>query len=66
YRRNRRTAEELARRGFRIIEGAAAVSGEEQIFDAGPTAVVLDDNELSRARGGPRCMTMPLLRESAG
>ncbi|MEM1183203.1 MAG: arginine deiminase family protein [Acidobacteriota bacterium] len=64
YRRNRRTTEELSRRGFRIVEGADVIAGKEAMLDAGPTAVVLDDNELSRARGGPRCMTMPLLRDA--
>ena len=64
YRRNRRTADELAGRGFRILQGEDVVEGREEILGHGPTAVVLDDNELSRARGGPRCMTMPLLRDA--
>ncbi|MCG8455593.1 MAG: arginine deiminase family protein [Holophagales bacterium] len=63
YRRNRRTTEELARRGFRIVEGEDVREGREQLLGQGRTAVVLDDNELSRARGGPRCMTMPLERD---
>lgn len=63
YRRNRRTCEELDRRGFRVIDGEDVVDGKVALMDQGPTAVVLPDNELSRARGGPRCMTMPLLRE---
>lgn len=64
YRRNRRTAEELDRRGFRIVDGSEVVAGRAEVFGHGRTAIVLDDNELSRARGGPRCMTMPLLREA--
>lgn len=63
YRRNRRTCDELDRRGFRVVDGEDVVAGEVSLMDQGPTAVVLPDNELSRARGGPRCMTMPLLRE---
>ena len=63
YRRNRRTAEELSRRGFRILDGRDVTTGDEELLGHGPTAVVLDDNELSRARGGPRCMTMPLERD---
>ena len=62
YRRNRRTAEELSRRGWRVIEGEAVIDGREELFGHGPTLVTLFDNELSRARGGPRCMTMPLER----
>ena len=63
YRRNRRTAEELSNRGFRVLEGRDVIAGKVAVLDQGPTAIVLDDNELSRARGGPRCMTMPLLRD---
>jgi arginine deiminase len=33
------------------------------VVGRGPTVVVLDGDELSRARGGPRCMTMPLERD---
>ena len=40
-----------------------AAAGTVPISGQGRPAVVLDDNELSRARGGPRCMTMPLHRE---
>ncbi len=64
YRRNRRTLEELARRGWRILSEEEAVSGRHDLLDAGPTAVSLSSNELTRARGGPRCMTMPLERDS--
>lgn len=63
YRRNRLTADELSGRGFRILQGEDVAAGREEVLGHGPTAVVLDDNELSRARGGPRCMTMPLLRD---
>ena len=63
YRRNRRTCDELDRRGFRVVDGEDVVDGKVQLLDRGRTAVVLPDNELSRARGGPRCMTMPLLRD---
>jgi arginine deiminase len=62
YRRNRKTLEELASRGWRILSEDEALSGRHDLL-AGPTAVALYFNELSRARGGPRCMTMPLERE---
>jgi len=40
-----------------------ALSGKHDLVGGGPTAVALYSNELSRARGGPRCMTMPLERD---
>jgi arginine deiminase len=63
YRRNRRTLEELARRGWRILSEDEALSGKHDLVAGGQTAIALYFNELSRARGGPRCMTMPLERE---
>jgi len=63
YERNRRTVEELVGRGWRVLgEDEAAEAGD--LLEGGPTVVTLRGYELSRARGGPRCMTMPLLRDS--
>jgi arginine deiminase len=63
YARNHRTLEELDRRGWRVLGEREAASGSEPLLGAGPTVVALAGNELSRARGGPRCMTMPLVRD---
>jgi len=63
YRRNRKTLEELANRGWRILSEDEVLSGRQDLLGGGPTAITLYFNELSRARGGPRCMTMPLERE---
>jgi len=63
YRRNRKTLEELASRGWRILSEDEALSGQHDLAAGGPTAIALYFNELSRARGGPRCMTMPLERD---
>ena len=63
YRRNRATVDELARRGWRVLGEEAAAAGEP-VLGRGPTVVTLQGNELSRARGGPRCMTMPLERDA--
>ncbi len=62
YRRNRRTVEELARRGWRVLDAERVAAGEP-VVGAGRTVVTLWANELSRARGGPRCMAMPLERD---
>jgi len=64
YRRNRKTLEELSSRGWRILSEDEALSGRHDLLTGGPTAIALYFNELSRARGGPRCMTMPLEREA--
>ncbi len=63
YRRNRRTAEELSNRGWRVVTADDVIGERETLLGQGPTVVTLLDNELSRARGGPRCMTMPLERD---
>ena len=62
YERNHRTADELARRGWRVLTESDVLAGEP-ILGRGRTAVTFFGQELSRARGGPRCMTMPLERE---
>jgi arginine deiminase len=64
YRRNRRTLEELDRRGWRVLTEEQVLDGGEELLGRGPTVVTLQGYELSRARGGPRCMTMPLARGS--
>lgn len=63
YRRNRKTIEELGRRGWRVLAGDEVAAGRHDLLAGGPAVVTLLSNELSRARGGPRCMTMPLARD---
>jgi len=63
YQRNRKTIAELERRGFRVLAGEEVAAGKQDLMNGGPAVVTLWSNELSRARGGPRCMTMPLERE---
>jgi arginine deiminase len=63
YRRNRKTMEELAKRGWRVLDEHEAAEGRHDLIGGGPAVVALDCSELSRARGGPRCMTMPLERD---
>ncbi len=66
YDRNRGTMEELSRRGFRIVEAEDLLLGREEVdLDAEDRVCIsLASHELSRARGGPHCLTHPLLRDS--
>jgi arginine deiminase len=65
YDRNVATAEELARRGFRIVTGEDLLLGREEVDpdDPGRICVLIASHELSRARGGPHCLTHPLVRD---
>jgi len=65
YDRNRGTMEELSRRGFRIVEAEDLLLGREEVdLDAGERVCIsFTSHELSRARGGPHCLTHPLLRD---
>jgi len=63
YGRNHATAEELAAAGYRIVAAKDLIADPSMdLLDGGKWAVLLESAELSRARGGPRCMTMPLAR----
>jgi arginine deiminase len=63
YDRNRATAEELAAAGYRILSARKLLADPDiDLLDGHKYAVMLESAELSRARGGPRCMTMPLSR----
>jgi len=65
YERNVRTAEELSHHGYDVVNTDDVLSGKAPLELDGKHkyAVLLPGTELSRARGGPRCMTMPLVRD---
>ncbi|BDU77742.1 arginine deiminase [Mesoterricola sediminis] len=64
YGRNRATAEELARAGYQVTLARDLLADPAiDLLDGRKYAVLLESSELSRARGGPRCMTMPLSRD---
>lgn len=66
YERNRKTADELANRGYEIVEEEELLLGRTTIDleTENKYAILIEGHELSRARGGPRCMTMPLSRQT--
>jgi len=66
YSRNERTYEELRREaGYRVVHALEFLTGQD-VIAAGENAVIaFDGSELVRGGGGPRCMTMPVRRESA-
>lgn len=68
YERNSRTFDRLRRHGYRVVEAESFLS----YFKSGTfkpnqekVAIQLAGTELSRGRGGPRCMTLPIARHAS-
>jgi arginine deiminase len=55
----------LAVRGYDVLAAEDLLLGrrELQLDECGKTCLLLSSNEISRARGGPHCLTHPLVRE---
>jgi arginine deiminase len=63
YGRNVATAEALDRAGYRVLGARQVLEDPDlDLLDGRKYLIQLEAGELSRARGGPRCMTMPLAR----
>jgi len=65
YGRNTRTADELDAHGYRVVHAEEVLLGKEELdpSDPGKVCVLVPSHEISRARGGPHCLTHPLLRD---
>ena len=64
YARNRATYAALREHGFHVVDAESFLDfyGDAAVTSDARVAVRLTGHELSRGRGGPRCMTMPLVR----
>jgi arginine deiminase len=67
YDRNIKTNEALKDHGFKIVKATDLIEefskGKLKPENIERTIITIPSSELSRARGGPHCMTMPLCRE---
>ncbi len=67
YQRNEKTAESFKQHGFKVVSAEELINdfstGKKQPAQVQNTLILLPDAELSRARGGSHCMSLPLWRE---
>jgi len=62
YDRHDATLREMQKAGFRVVPARKFLIGEETVADGERAVVAVKGGELVRGGGGPRCMTMPLVR----
>ncbi len=62
YDRNEKTLEAFTKRGYQTLEANALLKAGTSLHSLEKTIITLKSSELSRARGGPHCLTFPLER----
>ncbi len=62
YDRNEKTLEAFIKRGYQTVDANALLKSGKDIHSLEKTIITLKSSELSRARGGPHCLTFPLAR----
>src|SRR5215213_4818141 len=64
YRRNEQTLCALMAAGFRVVPAANFLAFDDWTDAKHRTVITVEGSELARGGGGPRCMSLPLRRES--
>ena len=62
YERNLKTLEELKNNGYEVTTAQTFLTDPER-FEQSKVMITIEGSELSRGRGGARCLTLPLIRE---
>lgn len=62
YARNIHTLEELNKNGYEVVTASDVMNEKYNLNSSGKCVITIEGSELPRGGGGPRCMTMPLVR----